>query len=488
MSTGPIKNWLKALPISSKFSIIIGSIVVVLVCIVMTFWFVMNTMSSIRGYVNGEGLWSKGQKEASYSLSRYAVTFDAAHYNDFKRFLRVPLGDKQARIELDKPNPDYAIVREGFLDGDNHPDDIDGMIFLYRNFKHVSYLSRAIEIWKKGDEKIEELVAVAEEMHAIIEAAGTPRTLQERLILEKRLEPILKRNERVDRELTVLENQFSNVLGEGSRAIGSALLLLVSFMSFALGALVLFIARSIGQMVSQVDKSKSELVAFASHQLRTPLTVIRWAAEEMLMHKQRSFTQEERSSLQTILNSTIEMGALIGTVLDLSRVDLGELRVTLVDLDLVKTAKDALTEIVPIANKKHISITERYGAHSIPFKGDRELLRIIFQNLLTNAVKYSPHGATVVVSVERKGGDVIISVEDNGYGIPKDDQVKIFSKLFRASNAPHAHAEGSGLGLYILYSIIQKTGGDITFTSHEGKGTAFQVVYPDRGMSSSGWI
>jgi PAS domain S-box-containing protein len=168
----------------------------------------VDILSAARAYVGGESLWSKGQKDAVYNLGRYIESHDEADWRKFEGALAVPLGDRQARTELDQPEPDLARVREGFLAGGNHPDDIAGLIRLYRHFGRIPFMAEAIAIWAEGDVGIAELHALAQRVHALV-AAGRADTPELRATLAQL--PAL--NER----LTDLEQRFSAKLGEASR-------------------------------------------------------------------------------------------------------------------------------------------------------------------------------------------------------------------------------------------------------------------------------
>jgi len=168
----------------------------------------LKIVSASRAYVGGESLWSKAQKEAVYSLFRYAQTHSEEDYRSYQESIAVPMGDRRARLELQKDDPDLAVAREGFIAGRNDPDDIDGMIMLFRRFRNVSFMSRAIDIWAEGDEGIAELNAAAEELHRRI--AADPRQ-------PTPLDPILVRIDNANRRLTPLEVAFSSTLGEASR-------------------------------------------------------------------------------------------------------------------------------------------------------------------------------------------------------------------------------------------------------------------------------
>jgi diguanylate cyclase (GGDEF)-like protein len=188
----------------------------------------METLSSVRAYVVGESLWSKGQKEAVYSLSLYAETGDEKYYRRYQSTIAVPLGDRIARRALEQAVPDAKLAYAGFLQGGNHPEDIAGMIWLFRSFSEISYLARAIESWRETDAVIQELVEIAEAIHADVLAgrAGSMRLAGRK----SRIDDI---NERT----TPLAVAFSERLGVGSRAIKS-LLIIANLLTTAL--LILF--------------------------------------------------------------------------------------------------------------------------------------------------------------------------------------------------------------------------------------------------------
>ncbi|HWW07423.1 EAL domain-containing protein [Collimonas sp.] len=187
--------------------------------------FSMNILSSVRAFVGGESLWSKAQKEAVFHLNQYAITQTDADYQKVLQSLAVPLGDQMARTELDKPDPDLQLVRQAFIEGGNHPDDINGIISLYRNYKNFSLLQEPLSNWKIGDQLIQELSAEAERLHAAI-AAGNPNPLT--------LAASLSRIREIDAQLTPLELRFSASLGESSREVQRLLLLATLTIAIAL--------------------------------------------------------------------------------------------------------------------------------------------------------------------------------------------------------------------------------------------------------------
>ena len=168
----------------------------------------INITSASRAYVGAESLWSKAQKEAVYSLYRYAQSGSETDFEAYREAIAIPIGDRRARLELEKPDPDLAAAADAFIAGHNDPDDVDGMIALFRRFRHVSFMSDAITVWSEGDAVIAELDALAKELHARIRVEGTSPV---------QIDPILARIFELNQRLTPLETAFSNTIGEASR-------------------------------------------------------------------------------------------------------------------------------------------------------------------------------------------------------------------------------------------------------------------------------
>ena len=190
-------------------------------------------MSAVRGYVAGESLWSKGQKDAIYYLNLYADSRDESIYGKYQKAMAVPQGGHELRVALDRQPPDLEAARRAILKGGNHPDDIPSLIWLYLNFRHFSYLERAIDRWTVGDAYLVQLDQVAQDMHQRF-VAGQASAAE----VEGWKEEIFAINEAV----TPAARAFSDALGEGSRLI--LRLLLVVNLATALGLIVLALLRT----------------------------------------------------------------------------------------------------------------------------------------------------------------------------------------------------------------------------------------------------
>jgi len=192
---------------SSPFAIIWMFAAIVL-CLLILANFSFGLLSSMRAYVGGESLWSKAQKDAVFHLQKFAGSRDPVDLRQFHAAIAIPLGDHEARVEMDQPQPDLARVRRGFLRGGNHPDDVDGMINLYRRFKQVSFMQSAIRAWDAGDQFIEQLDESGTQLQIeVASPAPNPR----------KVKSILDRISGINDHLSLIENQFVGAVSDASR-------------------------------------------------------------------------------------------------------------------------------------------------------------------------------------------------------------------------------------------------------------------------------
>jgi len=232
----------------------------------------------------------------------------------------------------------------------------------------------------------------------------------------------------------------------------------------------------------QIDKAKTEFVSLASHQLRTPLTAISWYTELLLGGDAGKVSKPQKEFLTQIHDSNLRMIELVNSLLNVSRIDLGTLASDPEKTDIVALCDSVLGELAPQIAARSEKIVRSYPAGGVSLFADPKLMRIVAQNILSNAVKYTPEKGSVTISVSIDAEKFRMTVADTGYGIPDAQKSKIFTKLFRADNAKEKDPDGNGLGLYIAKAVIDAHGGSIRFDSQEGKGTTFFVELPASGM------
>jgi PAS domain S-box-containing protein len=238
----------------------------------------------------------------------------------------------------------------------------------------------------------------------------------------------------------------------------------------------------------EVDKAKTEFVSLASHQLRTPLSSINWYTEMMLSGDAGKLTKDQKQFLDEIVVANRRMIDMVNDLLNVSRIEVGTFVIENKSLSLKTAVQSEINEILPDVKKKGIKIIEKYDESLKEIQADENLLNIVLQNLVSNAVKYTFGKGAITISVYQKKfenvDEAVIEVKDSGLGIPKAQQDKIFTKMFRADNVRVLDTDGNGLGLYMVKSILEQAGCRIWFESVEKKGTTFYVAIPLTGMKA----
>ena len=192
-----------------------------------------EALSAVRAFVNGESLWSKSQKQAINALNLYAISHDEQDYRAYLDAISVPLGDRRARLALNQPKPDLEAAHRGFSAGMNHPDDIPGLIWLYRVFSDTPLMEKPIAMWVRGDAYIAELNTAAIRLHSQIANGETDF---------RQLRPVLETINRINTELTPIENAFSYSLGEASRDAKHLIVLLTLTITLLLLTLGIYLS------------------------------------------------------------------------------------------------------------------------------------------------------------------------------------------------------------------------------------------------------
>jgi signal transduction histidine kinase len=236
-----------------------------------------------------------------------------------------------------------------------------------------------------------------------------------------------------------------------------------------------------------LDEVKSNFISVVAHQLRTPLSGIKWTLNLLLNGDLGTLTNEQRTFLLKAYESNDRMISLVNDMLGADRIESGKMRYAFRPLQLLDVIDNVLYELLPQANTRSLTITFADRPGDLPqVNADPERIRAVFQNLLENAIKYSKTGGTISLSAKRGDtGMITIGIKDDGIGIPKEQQKNIFSRFFRATNAIQAETDGSGLGLYIVKNIVERHGGKIWFESSENEGVAFYITLPVASVSAA---
>jgi len=231
-----------------------------------------------------------------------------------------------------------------------------------------------------------------------------------------------------------------------------------------------------------VERMKTEFVSIAAHQLRTPMSAIKWTLRMIIDGDLGPITAEQKDFLDKTYVSNERMISLINDLLNVTRIEEGRHLYNLVLVNLEDMAQNIVGSYTEIAKRKNLTLEYAMPETKLPqVKVDVEKIRLAISNLIENAIKYTPTRGKISVAIAAVNGRVQVTVKDNGVGILKDQQERIFTKFFRGANVMRMETEGTGLGLFITKNIIETHGGKIWFESEEGKGATFYFALPPAG-------
>jgi signal transduction histidine kinase len=231
------------------------------------------------------------------------------------------------------------------------------------------------------------------------------------------------------------------------------------------------------ELVKELDIQKDELLSIVSHQLAAPVTALKWYLEILLDGDIGSLTKEQQNQIHTMQSVTSNLSDLVSMILDVSRIQLGRMRVEPQETDMEQLISEINEVIIPKATEKFQDYIVNIDKKIPIAKIDKRLTRMAIENLLTNAVKYTPEKGKINLTINFDRSFIHIRISDTGFGIPKSEQGQLFQKLFRASNVRNS-IEGNGFGLYVAKGSIESQNGSIWFESEVGRGTTFYIKLP----------
>ncbi len=237
--------------------------------------------------------------------------------------------------------------------------------------------------------------------------------------------------------------------------------------------------KSENEKLNKINAVKSDLISISAHQLRTSLSALKWIIKMFIDEDLGKLTNEQESFLQKAYNSNERMITLVNNLLILNRTEDITIPYTFKKIDLLNLTEEVIFEFSGETNKKEIDIIFLKPETPLPnINCDEEMIRVVLQNLIENAIKYSNQKDKIFISLKQKDDNIQISVHDTGIGISPDNKDDIFKKFFRAPNAIEKDNIGSGLGLFTTHNIIEKHNGKIWFENMPSGGTTFFVVLP----------
>jgi PAS domain S-box-containing protein len=569
----------------------------------------IQLLSTVRAYVAGESLYSKAQKDAQIYLLDYAEKHREVDYVRFMSVLAIPLGDQAAREALQQSEPDVEAARRGFMAGGNHPDDIDGLIRMFRWFQRVPFMSKPIATWTEGDRTIGEMRAMVERAHEGSRTGEAHSAAVQAMLLQ---------SPNFNDRLTRLTGEFSAQLGEASRTTQRlllglntciAVLLMISGLGFvrrtirmqatsdlrmerlihavtegvvavdedrrivlfnraaetmfgveanealgglidrfvehlaiandpatevvpssagslqaltgrkrdgrafpieaslsrlqtAQGTLTTIVLRDITvrivadaerralEALEASSKAKTEFLSRMSHELRTPLNAVIGFSQLLRLDASKPLSAGQLERVQHVENAGAHLLALVNDVLDLSRIESGEMSVSSQAVPLLRVIEEAATMVSPLVTKAGVEVflaaelpasdsslhgdARRAPPGDVWVDADPVRLRQVLVNLLSNAVKYNRPGGRVALTWRRSKSGCEILITDTGQGIPADQLAGLFQP-FNRLGAESSTVEGTGIGLVLSRQLAEMMGGTLTVTSTFGVGTCARL-------------
>lgn len=229
----------------------------------------------------------------------------------------------------------------------------------------------------------------------------------------------------------------------------------------------------------EIDKAKTEFVSIASHQLRTPLGLAKWYLEAMHEEGLDELSNISKGYFEEVYKSNERVLKVVRDLLSVSRIDQGRIKDAPKRVDVVQLVKEVVQELLPVAVGNNVRLTLKLKRGKVPgIYIDQMRLHEALQNLIANALEYTPAGGSVTVTAGKSGRHFVVSIADTGIGISEEDMPRLFSKFFRSEKAALNNPDGSGLGLYVVRSYVEGWGGKLSVSSQEDKGSTFTATLP----------
>lgn len=241
-----------------------------------------------------------------------------------------------------------------------------------------------------------------------------------------------------------------------------------------------FIITKSFERLAQVAQMRADFVSIVSHQLRAPLSNLRWATEALLQDKLSKNQANKDEYLEILKENSIRMTALLSDLLIIARIEEGRLPLKKESFSLPEIVKETIKNFRAFARARNVKIYLESPENLAPVLADAYQIKQVIENLLDNAIRYVKEGGEVKIMLFQQPEKILFQIKDTGMGIPQSEQKYIFKKFFRARNAKRHQAHGSGLGLFIAKAIIERAGGKIGFESKEGKGSTFYFTLPTK--------
>lgn len=470
----------------------VGAIFVAVQALIVGFsWAALEVVDVARAYAGGEGFYSKAQKSAVIALHRFVQTRDEAFYDTFNEFMAISIGDRIAREEMEKANPDFSVVHRGFIQGRNHPDDVAGLAGVFVWLKDWGPFKVAVDDWRHGDKLNNQLVEAATRLRAVARSGASQAELLR----------ALGEIDAIDAELTALEDSFANHmilaahearnmalygLGIGGSVLVLAGILLMWRIGRRGAQAELRALESEERMVfakeeaESANRAKSAFLANMSHELRTPLNAVIGFAQTI---KNEMFgpigRQQYREYAGDIEAAGQHLLSLINDILDLSRIEAGKVQLREQECAVSEIVSSAVSLCRERAAESAANVTVDLPEPGLIVRGDEQRLKQVLVNLLDNALKFTAAQGLVVVSARYlPGGGAAIEVKDTGIGMSEQEIEVALKRFGQVDQGTNRKFGGTGLGLPLAQALTALHDGKLAIISTPRVGTTVQILLP----------
>ena len=475
-----------------KPNIITLLVIIFLSCSLLIFinCFTIKILSGSRAYVNGESHYSKGQKDAVRHLITYLYTEDDLQWKLYKVELSVPQGDGAARIALTK-NLSTSIIKKGFRAGRNHEKDLDDLIWVFKNFKQVPFIHKAVIEWEKGDALINQINAIGDEIY---------RKIQQGNLTPPSRRYFLSRLSEVSDKLTINERDFSNTLGEGTREIRDYLILTnIIFVLIIFGSVSLYYSTMIKKLllskneidqtnkqlyfiIQDLEKTKTDLfteiiqqkkiIGTISHDIKSPLKYIVLIGNYLCAETKKEKDSISHTYANSILKSSSQLYEFTKILIEYSNIyieDKDHEKTYYSFYDLVNKKTELFNEIAHSNNSEIINAVDKNLSSHV----NERIISIIVHNLLDNAVKNTTNGQ-IEVGAFADDKKMVFWIKDTGIGM-SCDLIEYYTNLFKNKESEKLILNNFGIGLHFVLELLIIIKGNILFSSKINKGTTVTI-------------
>jgi len=453
-------------------------------------FYTIKTLSATRAYVNGESHYSKGHNIATRNLTNYLFTAKPEYWGKFKANVKTPLGDAKARKALIQ-KLDKETIKQGFREGKNKEEDLEDMIWLFKNFKSFSFFKDAIVEWEGGDILNAKLYQLGLRLHERIE--------NNQLDFQTKIK-ILKQLDHINNQIAIKEDNFSNLLGNGTRTVKYYLLLTnIFFICVIIGSISIYYSSMLQKkikskqelnqqkeqleaIIKDLEKTKQDLhteiiqhkkiIGTISHDIRSPLKYIQLIAKHLSSSTKKAKDTITYKYADSIYKSSSQLYDFTKTLIEYSKIyiedkDYNQKFYSV--YDLIENKKNFFEEIALNNNTKIINTTNTNLKSNINIR----IISIIIHNLLDNAIK-NTHSGTIEIGAKADTEKISYWIKDTGVGMSQDI-IDYYTKLFENRDPEKLILSTYGIGLHLVLELLIIVKGNIVFSNPANNGTLVTI-------------